>query len=165
MVRLLPGASGTIKGSVRGQEGNGIMRNSRLVVRIQVDTVERYLDEDIGPILIACIRKDRDFQSHLDQLEDIALESRKDGVMVGYILDDLLTYFTNRFGIGGTPTYLMIRNGVVLGTLLGKNSGPELTQFVREAGRRFKPMNSTRGSGRERADAGKISTGRNKGGI
>lgn len=138
------------------------MMKNQLITRIQADMITRYLDDDIGPLFIACIRKDQDFQENLNQLEGIALGFRKDGVMVGYILDDLLTYFTNRFGIGGTPTYLMIRSGVVLGTLLGRNSSPALVRFIKETGRRCKPKTRTGRAREKQKAAGKISSGKNE---
>jgi len=109
--------------------------NARLtqkaVSRIGTDTIDKFLGED-RPLLIAVLRKDPDLLEHLRQLMDVAMEFREEVLVACYTLEDLLPYFADRFGVGGTPTYLMIKNGELLGTLLGKISRKSLIGFIQE---------------------------------
>ncbi len=109
------------------------------ITQLKPDTAARYLDDDTGTLLIACLRKDRDYRENLSRLGEAASLLREDGIVIGYVLDDMLPYFTDRFGIAGTPTYLMIRSGVILGALLGKTTAPALARFVREMDREYRP--------------------------
>lgn len=108
------------------------MRKKPEVFQIRTDTISRFLGEEDHPLFIAALRKDADYAKNIRQLSDVAEEFEKEGLIVCYTLEDLLPYFTIRFGIGGTPTFLMIVGGIVLGTMLGKNSSSSLVQFIRE---------------------------------
>lgn len=110
------------------------MTENMSIVRIQDNSVSRYLDSGNGSLFIACLRKDKDLRENLARLEKLGLALSKDGITIGYVLEDMLPYFAERFCIGGTPAYLMIRDGIVLGTLLGKSTGPALIRFIIKAG-------------------------------
>ncbi len=118
-----------------------------LITRLQPDTVAGYLDDDTGTLLIACIRKDRDFHTNLNRLGEVASLLRENGITIGYVLDDMLPYFSDRFGIAGTPTYLMIRSGIILGTLLGRTTVPALVRFIREMESEYRPCAVTANPG------------------
>ncbi len=124
------------------------MTRGELITRLQPDTAAGYLDIDTGTLLLACLRKDRDLSENLSRLDEVASLLREDGITMGYALDDMLPYFTDRFGIAGTPTYLMIRGGVILGTLLGKTTAPALIRFIREMDREYHPRAGTKKQGK-----------------
>lgn len=107
------------------------LNTQKAVTRIGTDTIERFLEED-RPLFIAVLRKDPDLLEQLGQIMDVASEFREEVLAACYTLEDLLPYFAERFGVGGTPTYLMVVNGELKGSLLGKNSRKSLAGFVRE---------------------------------
>jgi len=107
---------------------------------IRTENIETYLGEEDRPLFLAILRKDHTINDTLNQLEEIAAIHEKDDILVCYSLDDLLPYFTNRFGIGGTPTFVMILSGIITGSMLGKNSTASLTQFIGECIGRFRPV-------------------------
>ncbi len=114
------------------------MTGDTLITRLQPDTAAGFLDNDTGVLLIACLKNDRDLRENLSRLGEVASLHQKDGIAIGYVLDDMLPYFSDRFGIAGTPTYLLIRSGIILGTLLGKTTAPALDRFVREMDREYR---------------------------
>lgn len=118
---------------MKHQEGNfGSTSNKPDVFQIRTESIAGFLGEEDHPLFIAVLRKDANFTENFRQLSEVAKEFEKDGLIVCYTLEDLLPYFTIRFGIGGTPTFLMIIGGIVLGTMLGKNSSSSLAQFIKE---------------------------------
>ena len=119
------------------------MQLESTIFRIEQETVGTYLGEEARPLIIACLLKDRDLAENLRQLQDVAAAFEEERLMACYILDDMLPYFSNRFHVGGTPTFLMIAKGVILGTLLGKNSSTAIIQFVHEMLSEYNPTKRT----------------------
>lgn len=119
------------------------MQQKKEILRIEQETIGTYLGEETTPLIIACLLKDRNLAENLRQLQGVSAAFEKEGFLVSYTLDDMLPYFSNRFNVGGTPTFLVIANGVVLGTLLGKNSSASIIQFVREMLSGYKPSKKT----------------------
>jgi hypothetical protein len=107
------------------------MITQKAVARIGTDTIEKFIGED-RPLFIAVLRKDQDLLEHLRGLMEVAMEFREEVLVACYTLEDLLPYFADHFGVGGTPTYLIVRNGELLGSLLGKNSRNTLIGFIHE---------------------------------
>lgn len=104
------------------------MPGAELVTRITMDTIDSVLNEE-KPVFVACIREDRDYSKTLREIESLALFSGP-GLRVCYALDDLLPYFEKRFGITGTPTFLIIKHGIPQDSLLGKTSVQGLMTFI-----------------------------------
>lgn len=123
------------------------MSSDALITRLEPDTAAGFLDNDTGTLLIACLKKDRGFRENLGRLGEAASLLREDGMVIGYVLDDMLPYFADRFGIAGTPTYLMIRSGIIIGTLLGKITVPALVRFVREMDGEYRSPSQDRETG------------------
>ena len=107
------------------------MNGKDAIRKLATDTIGAAFKEENHPLLIACLKKDIDYHMHLKQLEEVATFFR-DSISVCFILDDLYTYFKERYGVGGTPTFLVIKNGELLGTLLGKTPAHNLIEFTRE---------------------------------
>ncbi|MDD1728406.1 MAG: hypothetical protein LUQ50_04960, partial [Methanospirillum sp.] len=81
------------------------------------------------PVFIACIWNDKDIKENVIKLESIARYFYGE-MNVYYALDDMFPYFRNKFGIPGTPTYIVIYKGDVLGTILGKISVQSLIDLL-----------------------------------
>jgi hypothetical protein len=107
------------------------MQTQKAVTRIGIENIEKFLDEDRA-LFIAVLRKDPDLLEHLRLIMELALQFKDEVLAACYTLEDLLPYFAERFGVGGTPTYLIVRNGELIGSLLGKNSRKALEGFIQE---------------------------------
>ncbi|MGO9145205.1 MAG: TlpA family protein disulfide reductase [Desulfomonilia bacterium] len=105
------------------------MPGAELVRRIRIDTIESVLREE-KPVLVACIRDDVDYHETLEGIETVAVFIGPELSMY-FVLEDLLSYFETRYGITGTPTFLLIRHGDLMDSLLGKASVQDLMDFIR----------------------------------
>ncbi len=101
------------------------------IARIQHETLPAVMGNGGEPVFVACIRQDSHFKACLGHLGTIAATFSEQGMAVCYVLEDLLPYFAERFNVCGTPTFLLIVNGTVLGRLLGQSPCPAMIGFIR----------------------------------
>ena len=94
------------------------MTASELIIRITSESVDTIMANP-QPLLIGCFRKDGNFHLNLVTLELTALFFQEE-IKVYYALEEMHPYFKTRFGVAGTPTYILTQSGAVLGTLPGK---------------------------------------------
>jgi hypothetical protein len=87
------------------------------VSQITLETIADLIGNPI-PILIACIRKDQKFQDQLITLDYIA-DHFRGSLAVYYSLEDVFPYFSERYSIKGTPTFLVLDQGNIMGNILG----------------------------------------------
>jgi hypothetical protein len=105
------------------------MPGPEIVKRIMIDTIDSVFREE-KTIFVACIRDDIDYQETMGEIESVALFSGPD-LKVCFALEDLLPYFEKRFSVSGTPSFLIIKNGDLLDSILGKTSAQGLMDFIR----------------------------------
>jgi len=105
------------------------MAGKDLVTQITSDNLESIL-MDGTPVLVACIRRDKDYQDHLKLLGDVAAPAGS-RLNVCVALEDLLPYFSYVYDLKGTPTFLLMHQGMVLDEILGKTSLKNLLEFAR----------------------------------
>jgi len=106
------------------------MLASELINRLTGETVDTAVQEPT-PVLIGCLVKDRHFALNMVSLELAAMFFQGE-IKVYYALEELHLYFQKRFGVTGTPTYIVAQEGHVLGTLLGRVSPGKLIEHVTE---------------------------------
>jgi hypothetical protein len=123
-----------------------LVRSKPEISEILIDTIDTFLGEEKRPILIAVLRKDRELVGTLRQLADVATAPEGQEVLGCYTLDELLPYFMNRFGVGGTPTFLMILSGVITGTMLGRNETQAILHFIRQNLARYRKSQGKEGA-------------------
>lgn len=134
------------------------MAGKDLVTQITSDNLEGIL-KDGTPVLVACIRRDRDYQDHLKLLGDVAAPAGS-RLNVCVALDDLLSYFSYVYDLKGTPTFLLMRQGMVLDEILGKTSVEVLMEFARllpspaDHGSTHRENGASAGEGSPREQAG-----------
>ncbi len=102
-----------------------------LVTQLRNDNIGVLIGEEDQPVLIACLCRDKDFQGTIQQLEGIAALFPHQ-LSVCFALEDLLPYFTRRYGVVGTPTFLILRRGNLIETMLGKNPTQSVIDFCKE---------------------------------
>ena len=83
------------------------------------------------PVLLVCLRKDGGFRSQLEAIEEVCRELGG-GLDVYLVDEDYITTFWERYGIRGTPTFMMFCNGRGVARLLGRASAPTLSTFIRD---------------------------------
>jgi hypothetical protein len=105
------------------------MSEPEIVRRIMIDTIDSVFTEK-KTIFVACIRDDIDYQETMGEIESVALFSGPN-LKVCFALEDLLPYFEKRFFVSGTPSFLIIKNGDLLDSILGKISAQGLMEFIR----------------------------------
>jgi hypothetical protein len=105
------------------------MPRPEIVERITIDTIDSVFREE-KTIFVACIRDDIDYQETRAQIEFIALFAGPN-LKVCFTLEDILPYFEKRFFVSGTPSFLIIKNGELLDSILGKISAQGLMDFIR----------------------------------
>lgn len=105
------------------------MAGKDLVTQIASDNLESIL-MDGTPVLVACIRRDKDYHDHLKLLGDVAACT---GSMLNVCVapEDLLPYFSYVYGLKGTPTFLFMHRGMVLDEILGRTSLMNLLELAR----------------------------------
>ncbi len=108
-----------------------MMQATKRVTQLGLDNIGDVLQEQNQPLFIACLRKDKDFHEDLMHLQDLATFFG-DTLRVCFHLDELLAYFAGRYGVSGTPTFLIIVNGELRGILLGRNQAQALIEFTLE---------------------------------
>ena len=106
------------------------MLASEMITRLTSETVDAAMQES-APVLVGCLFRDRNFALNLVSLELTAMFFQGE-LKVYYVLEDMHLYFQKRFGITGTPTYIMTQAGHALGTLLGRVSPGKLIEHVTE---------------------------------
>jgi hypothetical protein len=106
------------------------MPNTNVITQIYVNTVETMLIEE-ETVLIACLRNDADHHKILDKIKPIAVFTGPD-LRVCYAMEDLLPYFENRYMVMGTPTFLLIRQGKLLDSVIGGISAQDLLAWIRK---------------------------------
>lgn len=108
-----------------------MMQATKRITQLGFDNIGEVLQEQTQPLFIACLRKDKDFHEDLMHLQELAAFFG-DTLKVCFLMDDLLAYFAGRYGVSGTPTFLIILNTELQGILLGRNPAAALIKFVLE---------------------------------
>lgn len=83
------------------------------------------------PVLLVCIRKDDKAPEYIHMLQ--ATAQRFEGaIKVYFAFDELIPYLSRTYGLHGTPTFLLLRNGNVLDSLLGTIDYDDLSKILRD---------------------------------
>ncbi len=85
----------------------------------------------VNPVLLVCLRKDGGFRSQLEAIEAVCREL-VEGLDVYLLDEDYITSFWERFGIKGTPTFMIFYNGRGVAKLLGRASARTLSTFIQD---------------------------------
>jgi len=81
------------------------------------------------PVVLACIRLDENYQQNITKLENIS-RYFSEQITVAYALEDMFTYFRDRYDIKGTPTYLILYEGRLIDAILGNSTQDQLIERI-----------------------------------
>ena len=96
---------------------------------VRLDDFEFKVLQEKQPVLLACMRKDYLYQEQLEVLK-IVSETFGETVRICLMHEDQLGAFMQKFGIEGTPTFLVFNNGKVVDEMLGKADDSTLHAFI-----------------------------------
>lgn len=93
------------------------------------EELDRILEKTNRPVLVACLSMESGFQKQKAALDNIR---RLFGEALSvYLLDaEHIDFAGNRFGIRGTPTYIMFHNGGRKDRIMGRMEEDDILAFV-----------------------------------
>ncbi len=98
---------------------------------IRPDNFEDEVGRAGKPVLLLCMPRGDDFPGQLALLENIA-RCYRSSLAVGLLEEVFMEYFKNKLKISGTPTFLILAQGVEKNRMLGLADFQALEQFVLE---------------------------------
>ena len=96
-----------------------------------IDNFEKEIEKETGPVLLACIRRDYNYNEQEKVIRKIS--NKFSAVMKVCLLDDESGAIYKKLGIEGTPTFLLFYNGEEKDRILGKTNLEKLNTFVLQA--------------------------------
>lgn len=106
------------------------MPGTEIVTHITAETMAAVIEEEDKPVLLACIRNDANLRENLTVLDTVAVYAGP-SIRVCYATEDLFSVTATRYQVTGTPTFLVIRKGALLDSLLGRTTPQALMQFLK----------------------------------
>ena len=100
-----------------------------MFTEIRPDNFEQEVIEEKAPVLLACILRDLEFMKQAEILDDL---SKRCGDLLKICLpdEDSIRTFSEKCGIEGTPTFVILNNGKEVGRMLGLADNKTLPAFV-----------------------------------
>lgn len=84
------------------------------------------------PVVLLCMHRGREFSSHAEVLRDTA-EAFPDRLVPLVLDEEFIEPFRHRFGVKGTPTFLVFFEGREMGRLLGQHDRDALYRLIKES--------------------------------
>ena len=106
------------------------MPGTEIVTHITADMMASVLEEEGEPVILACIRNDVNLKENLAVLDTVAAYVGP-SIRVCYATEELFSMIENRYQVTGTPTFLIIKQGKLLDSLLGKTTAQNLMHFLK----------------------------------
>lgn len=103
------------------------MPGQEIITNLRTEDIESVLMRE-PTLLVACIRG-TNYHEILEMIESVAIFFGPD-LNVCYAREDLFPYFEKRFRVSGTPTFLLIKHGNILDSLLGTHSSQDLVTWI-----------------------------------
>ena len=103
-----------------------------MCIRVTLDTVEKELKTSPRPVLLACLHPDADISSHVELLEQVRKRFGK-RIKICLLCEAFTGAFRQTYRIEGTPTYLILKQNMVLDRILGQVDVNTLTAYLSQA--------------------------------
>lgn len=100
-----------------------------MLIQVYTDTIETEINQTPIPILLACIHPDAERRPYQELLEGIEA-GFPDQVKVCLLQEEIDGMIGKKYGIAGTPTFLVMHGACVIARLLGEVDLPVLTAFI-----------------------------------
>lgn len=99
------------------------------ILSIGPENFERDVIEENRPVLLLCMYRDAEFQKQIEIVEALD-NSYGEGLKTRVLEEGFIEVFMERYGIKGTPTFLIFAGGSERGRMLGQASAEALRDFV-----------------------------------
>jgi hypothetical protein len=100
-----------------------------MCIRVTLDTVEKELNTSTTPVLLACLHPDADSSSQTELLDQVS-KLFGDQMKVCLLCEAFTGAFEQSYGIEGTPTYLLLKQNMVIDRVLGQVDLNTLTAYL-----------------------------------
>jgi hypothetical protein len=100
-----------------------------MLIQVYTDTIEAEISQTPIPILLACIHPDAARKPYQELLEGIEV-GFPDQVKVCLLQEEIDGMIGKKYGIAGTPMFLMVHGARVIARLLGEIDLPVLRAFI-----------------------------------
>jgi thioredoxin-like negative regulator of GroEL len=102
---------------------------STLVRCIQPENFEEEVMKEKETLLVVCMPRDEEFHKQMELIEYIA-KSYNQTLKVGVLDEEFIEPFKKQYGIGGTPTFLILAKGKEIRRMLGLADSETLGDFI-----------------------------------
>ena len=111
----------------QGNESSGRRANIR---SIGLEDFEREVLKEKMPVLVLCMHQDSDFHGQIEIIERTTAESYCDRLKVCLLEEESVGVFREKYSVGGTPTFIVFRDGREISRLLGQAESAILQEFL-----------------------------------
>jgi len=99
------------------------------ITSIRLDNFELEIIEEKRPVLLACLHRYFEFREQTDVLKMVSKEYAE-SLKVCVLSEDFSRFFSEKFGIEGSPIFLIFNDGEEINRLLGKVDRERLIAFL-----------------------------------
>ncbi len=115
--------------SVRHSYGDGLgPKRSIRLVGVQ-DFDKEVLDARV-PVLVLCMHPDSEIDRQIEVVKTVTAEAYTDRLNVCLLQEECVGVFREKYGVGGTPTFLLFSGGRERNRLLGQVDPEILREFL-----------------------------------
>lgn len=82
------------------------------------------------PVLVLCMHPDPEFQGQLEVIADTCGATEGNNLKVCLLKEESVGVFGETYGVGGTPTFLLFKDGKEMNRLLGQAEPDILKAFL-----------------------------------
>jgi thioredoxin-like negative regulator of GroEL len=100
-----------------------------LVSLIRSENFEREVISENKPVLLLCMPWDGEFPKQLELIEEIARMHSQE-LKVGLLQEEFIESFRENYGVLGTPTFLILKEGKEKRRLLGHADQETLMELI-----------------------------------
>lgn len=116
--------------SDRHRYGKESSRRKTSIRSIGLEDFEKEVLKETMPVLVLCMHRDSDFQRQIEVIERITAKTYGDRLKVCLLEEESVGVFRKRYGVGGTPTFLIFTGGREMSRLLGQAEPEILKEFL-----------------------------------
>ncbi len=97
--------------------------------RIRLDNFDAEILNEERPVLLSCVHRGDGFREQLAVIESVS--EAYAGALKSCLLEDgLIAALEKRLGVRGTPTFLVLKEGIEIDRMLGKANRETLAAFL-----------------------------------
>ncbi|GAF80641.1 unnamed protein product, partial [marine sediment metagenome] len=97
---------------------------------IGLEDFEKEVLKERIPVLVLCMHRDPDFHGQIEVIERVTAKTYGDRLKVCLLEEESVGVFMEKYGVGGTPTFLIFTGGREMSRLLGQAEPGILKEFL-----------------------------------